>query len=232
MLGKIAHIHGAEKGAARFDETMSNEQRRAFDNLFLVCGGCHDIIDYKENLATYTADKLRKIKKSHEDRFRRAERALLEKYTDTTQIAQPTYPTTLQKLADSVNMPEIANSADDVEGIRAFIDRLKELPLQEREFALAVAERMRRQNLEKLPVDDVTGAFQISRTKLKKHVDLLRHHCLGDIDEGHHPGEYFVSLAGRDPWDINPWIEILDFCDLMKLSTESFIHDLDFGQYD
>lgn len=53
MLGKIAHIHGAEKGAARFEESMSNEQRRAFGNLLLVCGGCHDIIDYKGNVDAY-----------------------------------------------------------------------------------------------------------------------------------------------------------------------------------
>lgn len=232
MLGKIAHIHGAEKGAARFDKNMTNEQRRAFDNLFLVCGVCHDIIDYKDNVDTYTPDKLKKIKKTHEDRFRRAERALLQKYTDTTQIVQPTYPTTLQKLADCYDMPQLANDSDELEGIRDFINRLKELPLQEREFALSVAERMRRQKEEKLPVDDVAGAFQISQGKLKKHMDLLRHHGLGDIDEGHNPGEYFVSLGTRKPWDVNPWIEILDFCERMNLNTDSFIHDLNFAQYD
>ncbi len=53
MLGKIAHIHAAEKGGSRFCSKMTNEQRRAFDNLMLVCGKHHDIIDYPENAETY-----------------------------------------------------------------------------------------------------------------------------------------------------------------------------------
>lgn len=231
MLGKIAHIHAAEKGGARFRKDMTNEQRRAFENLTLVCGKHHDIIDYPENVVSYKPEMLRKYKAEHEGRFRRAERQLIEQVTDTTQATQPTYPKTMKRIGEVLGASEMIDHDEEIEGIRSFIDRLKELPLEQRDFAIKVATRMRRQNAEKLLVEDVTGAFQIGSTKLKNHMRVLDHHGLGGINEGHNYREYFVELWDRNPGG-NPWIEMLEFCDQTGASLDTLVYDLDFSQYD
>lgn len=41
----IAHIRGAKPGSARYDPTMTNDQRRAFANLILLCGPHHKLVD-------------------------------------------------------------------------------------------------------------------------------------------------------------------------------------------
>ena len=231
MLGKIAHIHAAEKGGSRFRKDMSNEQRRAFDNLMLVCGKHHDIIDYPENAETYKPEVLRKYKTEHEDRFRRAERQLIEQVTDTTQATQPTYPKTMKRLGKVLGVSEMIDHDEEIEGIRTFIDRLKILPLEQRGFAIELAKRMRRLGSDKLLVEDVTGAFQIGKTKLQNHMRVLEHHGLGGINEGHNFREYFVELWDREPGG-NPWIEMLDFCDSAGVSIDTLVYDLGFSQYD
>lgn len=231
MVGKIAHIHAAEKGGPRFDPTMSPEARRAFENLLLVCGKHHDIIDYQPNVKAYAAEILRKFKADHEDRFRRAERQLIEQVSDTTQATQPRYPKTMRRYGEVFDVTESMDIEQEIAGLVKFMDRLKELPLEQREFAIKLAERMKRQDIDDLPADDVVGAFKLGQAKLKKHMDLLEHHGLGYITEGFGYQKFIVRLQDRDP-GCNPWIEILEFCEKTGASRSSFIYDLNFAQYD
>ena len=102
MLGKIAHIHAAKNGA-RYDPNMSDEQRRAFENLIVVCGKHHDIIDDPDHEAEFPAELLKEWKQKHEARFRRAEREFIDRYKDSTAATEPTYPATLDALADPID---------------------------------------------------------------------------------------------------------------------------------
>lgn len=45
---QIAHIEGAEPGSARYREEMTNEERRSFSNLLLLCVPHHDLVDNKK----------------------------------------------------------------------------------------------------------------------------------------------------------------------------------------
>lgn len=65
VLGQVCHIKGEKRGSARFDEKQPDSKRQAFDNLILLCGSHHKIIDDDET--TYTVRRLRKMKKDHEN---------------------------------------------------------------------------------------------------------------------------------------------------------------------
>ncbi len=45
LVGRIAHIEAALPGGPRFRASMTNEERRSFENLLLMCGTHHDVID-------------------------------------------------------------------------------------------------------------------------------------------------------------------------------------------
>lgn len=62
-IGDMAHIAGQKSGSARHDESMSDAERDAFDNLILLCPSCHDKIDKQQN--TYTVERLHCIKADH-----------------------------------------------------------------------------------------------------------------------------------------------------------------------
>ncbi|CQD24774.1 putative ATPase [Mycobacterium lentiflavum] len=64
MVGEIAHIEGALPTSARFNPDMTNEQRRGYDNLLLMCGTDHTVID--NDAEAWTVARLRALKRAHE----------------------------------------------------------------------------------------------------------------------------------------------------------------------
>ena len=64
IIGVGAHIKGEKPNSARYDENMTDKERNCYENLIIVCGNCHKLIDDQPN--TYTIEKLHEIKNNHE----------------------------------------------------------------------------------------------------------------------------------------------------------------------
>ena len=64
VVGDEAHIHAQSAGGPRYDPTFTPEQLDHYDNLILLCRVDHKIID--DQVATYSADALRDMKRVHE----------------------------------------------------------------------------------------------------------------------------------------------------------------------
>jgi hypothetical protein len=62
IISKICHIEAAEAGGARYNSDMTDDQRRDYDNLILLCDEHHSIIDNKENEGVYTVEILKRWK--------------------------------------------------------------------------------------------------------------------------------------------------------------------------
>jgi hypothetical protein len=60
VVGKICHIRAREKGGPRFDANQTPAERHHYDNLILLCGRHHDVID--DDPDAYTVDHLQKMK--------------------------------------------------------------------------------------------------------------------------------------------------------------------------
>ena len=69
VISKICHIAAASKEGPRFDENMTDDERRGFDNLILLCDEHHVIIDNNENESEYPSLLLRKWKSDHEKKI-------------------------------------------------------------------------------------------------------------------------------------------------------------------
>jgi hypothetical protein len=64
VVGKICHIKARNEGGPRFDPNQTSEERHGYDNLILMCGRHHDVIDDDEE--AYTVEYLRRLKAKHE----------------------------------------------------------------------------------------------------------------------------------------------------------------------
>lgn len=64
LVAQICHIEAEKPHGARYNPRLSDEQKRAYKNLVIMCPNHHVIIDSNENL--YTVEVLRKMKLSHE----------------------------------------------------------------------------------------------------------------------------------------------------------------------
>ena len=63
-LGEMAHIKGERPGSARYDPDITDDERRKYSNLILLCPNCHAIVD--NDYQAYTVERLVQIKKDHE----------------------------------------------------------------------------------------------------------------------------------------------------------------------
>jgi len=64
VTGRICHIKARRPSGSRYDPDQTPDERRAFENLILMCPIHHDIIDF--DLDLYTVERLRDIKTRHE----------------------------------------------------------------------------------------------------------------------------------------------------------------------
>jgi len=68
IISKICHIEAANKDGPRFNFQMSDDQRRSFDNLLLLCDECHSVVDNINNINQYSVKLLKEWKKTHESK--------------------------------------------------------------------------------------------------------------------------------------------------------------------
>jgi hypothetical protein len=72
LIVEIAHIRGAYAGSARFESSMTDDQRRYLPNLLLLCNPHHDIVDAQDKEKLYTPDLLHRWKDQRESDPRQA----------------------------------------------------------------------------------------------------------------------------------------------------------------
>lgn len=72
VTGQICHIHAKSESGPRFNRLLSIKELHDFDNLILLCGYHHKVIDDKPEI--YTAKALYELKDSHESTVGRSER--------------------------------------------------------------------------------------------------------------------------------------------------------------
>jgi hypothetical protein len=67
VTGRAAHITGARSGGARFDGSLTSQQRRSIENGIWLCSDCADLID-KNDGKGFSTEQLRSWKRAAEER--------------------------------------------------------------------------------------------------------------------------------------------------------------------
>lgn len=67
LVGEICHIEAAESGGERYNPNQTDEERRSFTSLILLCANHHKITN---NVTLYPVDVMREMKARHEAQFK------------------------------------------------------------------------------------------------------------------------------------------------------------------
>ena len=76
LIGEAAHITAAAKDGPRYDEKMSQAERKSAKNGIWLCRNCHKVVD--DDKKTFTVDELRKMKKEAEECVKKSIRLFLD----------------------------------------------------------------------------------------------------------------------------------------------------------
>ncbi len=104
IISKICHIEAANEGGPRYNSKMTDDERRAYENLILLCDACHTIIDNKENEEDYPVDLLKKWKKEHEKKVL----SRTESYNELKK-----YPSAIATVINCIGASNLFNSKDN-----------------------------------------------------------------------------------------------------------------------
>lgn len=66
LIGEVCHIEAAEEGGERYNPNQSDEDRRHYDNLILLC---HEHHVETNDVHEYTVSKLKEMKRLHEEKY-------------------------------------------------------------------------------------------------------------------------------------------------------------------
>ena len=240
FVGQVCHIEAAEDGGERFNQNMSNEERRAAKNLMLMC---YDHHTETNDVAAFPVQKLQQIKSDHEGRFSDPQRAILAELKDWTTTDEPAPAANLRRIdrvlawnAPPLELPKLVRSLGE------YVDRLKVVPQETRYFLGQVAERAHRlrgtnAHLETMlgfhvSCEDTARAFRMGVNDLREHVTQLESHGLAAMDTMPIGEREVDSIYVKSIGDVLQWTEIAHFCAEANEPIGAFSLDLDFSRLD
>lgn len=232
FIGEVCHIEAAMPGGERFNKNQTNEDRRKFENLMLMCHKHHKITD---NVDEYTVKKLKAIKKEHENKYTEIEKKISEKIKDYTKKEVLNNPKTLNAMNKyfkwNLSKEELDVTMNDVIN---FGSKIKNLPKESKELLVIICERVEEETRGfrkkfKVPVIEIIQACNIEDNYFKNSFSVLEKYNLCVIEEDWDGIEkIYLGTGAYDNW----WGDIIIYCREKNLELSEVLVDLNFTVLD
>lgn len=183
LHGEIAHIEGALPDSRRFNAGMTNEERRAYDNLLIICEYHHTTIDDPDTGEnSWPVGRLQKLKKDHEAIYTSVPDRLRRQVSDISEGV--TYVPAVNALAVlgplSLGEDERLQSCKE---INQFAERLTRIPEDARSLLAVIVDRgdevgARSSPWEpefSVPVNALSSYVDCGSRELRRHIEVLEH---------------------------------------------------------
>lgn len=182
MVGRIAHIESVKPNGARYNENMTAEEKREYENLIYICSDCHDLIDSKENEDDWTVKRLNKKKEEHKDKMN----SLQNYFVNLTAGVEYVRPVNLAFYFSidniSVNDDLYIKCFDEtIDQFNELIDNLRSVTPEIRRFYFEIISMSK----DKLTVKNhtVENTLTLNATKIFEYVSILIENGICSYDE-------------------------------------------------
>jgi hypothetical protein len=234
FIGQVCHIEAAEEGGERFNENQTNEDRRQFANLMLMCYEHH----IKTNdVQRYTVQVLQEMKKAHEAKFSDIADTIGKAITDVGAGIVLEEPKTLQCMNAILgwghSAEELAYTRED---LMDMVMRVQKLPIRTRQLLVLVVTRLVRHTLSnnryeydvEVPFREIAEAANLKDHYLLEHGEILAKYGIGLVDSD---GRRTIRLRScKSGWYV--WGDLNEFCRRTGDPLRSIILDLKFNLLD
>jgi|694.fasta_scaffold58807_1 hypothetical protein len=234
FIGQVCHIEAAEEGGERFNESQTNEERRQFANLMLMCYEHHVKTDDGQK---YTVEVLREMKKAHEAKFTDIADAIGKAIADIGEGIPLEAPQTLQRMNEILGW---GHSDEDLASKRKeLMDmavKVQKLPIRTRQLLVVVISRLKRHVLSNNRYDydheiqfrEIAEAANLDDLYLLEHVNILAKYDIGLVYKDN--GRIISLKFCKSGWYL--WGDLNEFCRRTGDPLRSIIVDLKFNLLD
>lgn len=233
FVGEVCHIEAAMPGGERFNPKQSNEERRQFSNLMLMCHTHHKVTD---NVDKYTMEKLKKIKCEHEAKFTNIIKKISESIEDYTKKDSLIMPKTLQGMNEYFKWNQTAEELKyTIERIWEFGISLSNITRDIRNLLCIISERVEEKNngvnsvYFKVPVAEIKKVCKLSFSSFRDNVIVLEKYGLCYYEKDWDGIDTLkLSDSAYDGW----WKDLKEYCKYKKISLYYILVDLKFDLLD
>jgi hypothetical protein len=242
FVGEVCHIKAERPNGARYDKTLSEEQRRAAENLILLCSTCHTLVDSEPK--KFTVGLLTKWKREREARFQEVGDTLRQSYIknirDEADYIDLSVPLTLNAFTGYLDEQNIIHNIDETtpKEIAEYVDQLKHVSMPDRllivtiiEKAIAMGGGREYEHGIAIHPDDLKTIIidnsRLSDYRIGKLGKTLERNHLGYLDADEEP-----SLSLKVPCSGLGWSELKEFLESSDRSLKDLLCDLKFGLLD
>lgn len=225
FVGQICHIEAAEEGGERFNPAQSNEERRSFSNLMLMCYAHHQKTN---DVTVYDVETLRRMKAEHEEKFSDPGRMIWKSITDESD-ALDLHPLLNIKKMDQVlgwglGQKHLRESLEDFLG---FFERLKQVPRRTREFLCIAVKRANRGSWgsgSEVAISELGEACRMTDRDMVPHVAILEKYGFAHAENRDEYDQALLTLSSLGDWPI--WDDLLEFSKKTQVPVERLLVDL------
>lgn len=232
FVGQICHIEAAEPGGERFNNTQTNEQRRNYSNLVLMC---YDHHVETNDVLKFDVDRMRRIKNEHEKLFSDVVGSMLKTVTDHTTLTEPLFAKNLRKLDRVLGWGySDAELAEVLKELGPLTENLAKIPLPSRELFVILINRGGRGQFSaalEISVPEVQQATNLTQDELRDCFSILDNY---GFTYNNGTNDFGVQMVGIESspsgWPL--WKDIKNFCKEEKTDLSQIITHLDFSIFD
>ncbi len=241
FIGQICHIEAAEEGGERFNPEMTNEDRRAFSNLVLMC---YDHHIKTNNVEKHTVQALQKMKVDHEAKFTdiegKIERSIQDKSVTKKLIESVSLKGINKALKWGLDEAELKETLTEVTWAS---ERLCMLPPRTRQMLVIIISHLKRIDLPKasgqkyryenrIMADEISEACDIELGKVRKHMEILEKYEIGALEISAWDEVLPTIRLNEAPAGWFVWGDVREFCDRDKTPLHAIVEELRFDLLD
>ncbi len=231
FIGQICHIEAAEEGGERFNEQQTNEQRRSFGNLMLLCYEHHTITN---DVNAYPTERMQAMKAAHENKVFEFIEHIQLRVSDLTKLSMPKHAASIGKLLKLWNTTFTPVELEaTLEELAKFAERIRHLPVPVRQVLAIAVERSTHDQLNRrfVSAHEVRIAGGISDDLFAQLWQILDTHRFiiygGEDDYGQ---SIFVMPDPPSGWDI--WSDFKKLVANGQVTMVELVVDLNFRLLD
>jgi hypothetical protein len=232
FVGEICHIEAAETGGERFNRNLTNEERRAFENLMLMCHKHHVRTD---DVKLYPVEKLKQMKAEHEAKFSDPALAISKTLIDATTLSEVGQAESLERLNRELGW-DLAKEYLKVtrEELNELLMLLKRIPRNARALISIIVERATAMNQDTrevmLPFYELQTVCNMRPDELSALIQILERHYLVSVWPEETTNPNIELRRQKSGWPI--WNDLAKFCRKTGIPLSALIVDLEFNRMD
>lgn len=232
FIGQICHIEAAEEGGERFNPNMTNEERRSYDNLMLMCYEHHIVTN---DVQKYTVSTLKQMKRDHEAKISQLMQEgqnLVQDYAISENYLEAKTCKTLSEVLE-YGCTDDENSLH-VRALNGFLKRLVDLPQETRHVLAIMISRSFQDIMDKcyVPLKEIELSINRDEAFIYQNIDILNRRNIISLPGFDDYGQPFCILYPDYETGWSFCNDIREFCMRAPIPIVSILVDLNFSLFD